>query len=39
MSDADNELYFSVVSLWEIAIKRGLNRPDFQVDAQVMRRG
>ena len=24
-------LYFSVVSLWEIGIKLGLNRPDFQL--------
>lgn len=39
MSDPDNELLFSVASLWEIAIKRGLNRSDFQVDARVLRRG
>jgi PIN domain nuclease of toxin-antitoxin system len=35
----DNELFFSAASLWEIAIKRGLGRPDFQVDARVLRRG
>ncbi len=34
----DNELFFSAVSLWEIAIKRGLNRADFSVDARVLRR-
>ena len=27
-----NELIFSSASLWEITIKRNLNRPDFQVD-------
>jgi PIN domain nuclease of toxin-antitoxin system len=32
-------LLFSVASLWEIVIKRGLNRPDFQVDARLLRRG
>ena len=30
---------FSVVSLWEIAIKFALGRPDFQVDPRVLRRG
>jgi PIN domain nuclease of toxin-antitoxin system len=39
MADPDNELLFSVASLWEIAIKHGLNRPDFQVDARMLRRG
>jgi PIN domain nuclease of toxin-antitoxin system len=28
-----------VASIWEVAIKRGLNRPDFQVDARMLRRG
>lgn len=37
--DPDNELLFSAASLWEIAIKRGLGRSDFQVDARVLRRG
>jgi PIN domain nuclease of toxin-antitoxin system len=36
---AENELLFSVASLWEITIKRGLGRPDFQVDARLLRRG
>lgn len=35
----DNELFFSAASLWEIAIKRGFGRSDFQVDARVLRRG
>ncbi|MBU2718472.1 type II toxin-antitoxin system VapC family toxin [Acidithiobacillus ferridurans] len=39
MADLENELLFSVVSLWEVAIKSGLNRPDFQVDARLLRRG
>ena len=34
-----NQLWFSVVSLWEVAIKSGLNRPDFQVDAGILRSG
>jgi PIN domain nuclease of toxin-antitoxin system len=39
MADLENELFFSVASIWEIAIKRGLDRPDFQVDARMLRRG
>jgi PIN domain nuclease of toxin-antitoxin system len=39
MADPENELLFSVASLWEIAIKSGLNRPDFKVDARMLRRG
>jgi PIN domain nuclease of toxin-antitoxin system len=35
----DNELTFSVVSVWEVAIKRSLGRSDFQVDASMLRRG
>ncbi|MFZ4876079.1 type II toxin-antitoxin system VapC family toxin [Janthinobacterium sp. Mn2066] len=35
----DNELFFSAASLWEISIKRGLGRSDFQVDTRVLRRG
>jgi PIN domain nuclease of toxin-antitoxin system len=35
----ENELFFSAASLWEIAIKRGLGRSDFKVDARVLRRG
>jgi PIN domain nuclease of toxin-antitoxin system len=34
-----NELFFSAASLWEIAIKSGLNRDDFQVNARLLRRG
>jgi PIN domain nuclease of toxin-antitoxin system len=39
MINLENELLFSVASIWEIAIKRGLNSPDFQVDARMLRRG
>jgi PIN domain nuclease of toxin-antitoxin system len=35
----DSELFFSVASLWEIAIKRGLGRPDFQINPRLLRRG
>lgn len=38
LEDPQNELLFSPASLWEIAIKRGLGRADFQVDARVLRR-
>lgn len=36
---ADTEPFFSVASLWEIAIKTGLGRPEFQIDPRIMRRG
>lgn len=39
ISAPENELFFSAASLWEIAIKRGLGRSDFKVDARVLRRG
>ena len=39
VKDMDNTLWFSVVSLWEVTIKRSLNRPDFQTDAGVLRAG
>ena len=39
IEDPENELFFSAASLWEIAIKRGLGRRDFQVDARLLRRG
>lgn len=34
-----NALLFSAASLWEIAIKRGLGRPDFRVEPRLLRRG
>jgi PIN domain nuclease of toxin-antitoxin system len=39
MNDVGNELMFSAASFWEIAIKRGLGRSDFQVDPRLLRRG
>ena len=39
LGDAENELFFSAASLWEITIKRGLGRADFQVDTRLLRRG
>ncbi len=38
MDDPRTELVFSAASLWEIAIKSGLGRTDFQVDARLLRR-
>lgn len=34
-----NQRYFSAASIWEIAIKASLGRPDFSVDASLFRRG
>src|SRR6202043_956945 len=34
----DNELVVSAASLWEIAIKGGLRRPNFRIDAALLRR-
>jgi PIN domain nuclease of toxin-antitoxin system len=39
ISDIDNELLFSVASLWEVAIKRNLQRSDFTVDPRLLRSG
>lgn len=39
IEDRDNELLFSAVSIWEIAIKYALDRPDFNVDPHLVRRG
>lgn len=39
LEDTNNVLVFSAASIWEITIKRMLERPDFQVDARKLRRG
>jgi PIN domain nuclease of toxin-antitoxin system len=39
LNDANNELLFSPVSLWEIAMKLGLGRADFQFDPRLLPRG
>lgn len=33
----ENEIWFSAISILEIAIKQALGRPDFTVDASVLR--
>lgn len=38
INDPENELMVSTASLWEIAIKSGLKRPNFQIDAVLFRR-
>ncbi len=37
VEDWRNNVFFSSVSLWEIAIKSGLERDDFQADVEVIR--
>lgn len=39
IENVDNELLFSAASIWEVAIKRGLDRPDFTVNTRLLRRG
>jgi len=39
LENPETEPVFSPASLWEIAIKRGLGRDDFQVDPRLLRRG
>ena len=35
--DANNQLWFSVTSLWEVAIKRGRNHANFTIEAGALR--
>jgi PIN domain nuclease of toxin-antitoxin system len=39
LEDEGNQLLFSAASVWEVAIKNALGRPDFQVDPHLFRRG
>ncbi|BCI68964.1 twitching motility protein PilT (plasmid) [Acetobacter aceti] len=39
MEDQDNDLVFSAASLWEVTIKAGLGRADFQINPHLLRRG
>ena len=39
IADPANNLWFSAASIWEVAIKRALDRPDFRVDPGVLRAG
>jgi PIN domain nuclease of toxin-antitoxin system len=37
LGEPENELMFSVASLWEIAIKHALRRDDFRADLRLLR--
>ncbi len=39
IDNPSNQMLFSAASVWEVAIKRGLGRKDFQVDPRLLRRG
>jgi PIN domain nuclease of toxin-antitoxin system len=39
IEDPDNQIIFSPVSLWEIALKQTLGRRDLRVDLRMLRRG
>jgi PIN domain nuclease of toxin-antitoxin system len=38
IGDASSEISFSVISLWEVAIKTGRGRDDFRIDVGSLRR-
>jgi len=38
LNDPSNSLCFSSVSIWEVVVKRALNKPDFQFDPILLRR-
>src|ERR1043165_4714388 len=38
VNDPENELHFSAASIWEVAIKSALGRPEFNLDPGVFRR-
>jgi PIN domain nuclease of toxin-antitoxin system len=38
INDPENDLIFSAISIWEVAIKHGLGRNDFQVESRLLRR-
>jgi PIN domain nuclease of toxin-antitoxin system len=39
IDDRSNQVCFSAASIWEIAVKRGLGRSDFDVDPGTLRQG
>ncbi len=39
IADPSNDLYFSTISIWEVAIKQNLGRRSFAIDAEVLRNG
>jgi PIN domain nuclease of toxin-antitoxin system len=38
LEDAENELFFSAASIWEVALKAGRDRTELRVDPGVLRR-
>ncbi|MCL2197785.1 MAG: type II toxin-antitoxin system VapC family toxin [Defluviitaleaceae bacterium] len=39
ITDETNHLLFSPASIWEIVIKKGQNRPDFNIDPHLLYNG
>jgi len=39
IADRSNRICFSAASIWEVAIKSALNKPDFAVDPEILRQG
>lgn len=39
LDDPTSEIYFSLASLWEIAIKSSLDKPDFDIDVEALEQG
>lgn len=39
IADEATEPFFSVASIWEVAVKSSLGRPDFAADPALLRRG
>jgi PIN domain nuclease of toxin-antitoxin system len=39
IANSDNILLFSPASIWEVVIKKGLGRPDFNIDPVALRQG
>ena len=39
LGTGDHTLWVSAATFWEVAIKRSLNKPDFQIDAAPLRAG
>ena len=37
IEDGENTIFFSIASIWEVAIKAGLKRPDFTIDPADLR--
>jgi PIN domain nuclease of toxin-antitoxin system len=39
LAEPANQPFFSVISLWEVAVKAALQKPDFNVDPAILRQG